>query len=333
MKSWRSSECESIQTGYCGWLRKRSIMIRYFISRILMLIPTLVGITLVSFLILQLIPGDPARTIAGLEADEEAVQSVRKQLGLDRPILVQYGRFLKNTITGNLGQSIRTKNEVFAEIWPRFLNTLKLSIVSIVLSIILGVVAGTVAATRKNTAVDYITMLMVLLGISTPTFWSGLVIILIFSVYLGWFPSGGAQGMASLVLPAIALAAPSIAITARMTRSSMLEVLRQDFIKTARAKGQMEFYVVYGHALKNALIPTVTIVGLQFGYLMGGAVLVETVFTWPGLGRLIVDSILTRDYPIVQAGVMLFAISFVGINLAVDLLYTYLDPRISYDHK
>lgn len=298
-----------------------------------MLIPTLVGITLVSFLILQLIPGDPARTIAGLEADEEVVQAVRMQLGLDRPLLVQYGRFLKNTVTGNLGESIRTRNEVVAEIWPRFLNTLQLAVISIAVSIVFGVVTGTLAATRHNSLVDYVTTVMVLLGISTPTFWSGLIVVLIFSVHLGWFPSGGAQGPASLVLPALTLAAPSAAITSRMTRSSMLEALKQDYIRTARAKGQNEFHVVWGHALKNALIPTVTIVGLQFGYLMGGAVLVETVFTWPGLGRLIVDAILTRDYPVVQAGVMLFSITFVVINLVVDLLYNYLDPRITYGKR
>jgi len=306
-------------------------MIHYILRRILILAPTLIGITLVSFLILQLVPGDPARTIAGLEADEDTVQAVRRELGLDKPLIVQYGLFLKNAVTGNFGQSIRTKNSVMAEIWPRFLNTLRLTFASIVISVIVGVAIGTIAAKHHNTAVDYATMGLVLLGVSTPTFWSGLIIILVFSVSLGWFPSGGAHGLIHLVLPAVTLAAPSAAITARMTRSSMLEVLRQDYIKTARAKGQKESRVIYGHALKNALIPTVTIVGLQFGYLMGGAVLVEIIFTWPGLGRLIVNSILTRDYPIVQAGVMLFATTFVLTNLIVDILYHYLDPRISYD--
>lgn len=308
-------------------------MLPYAIRRICLMIPTLIGITLVSFLILQLIPGDPARVIAGLEADEETIQSIRTQLGLDKPIFVQYGLFLKNTVTGNFGQSIRTQNDVIAEVWPRFINTLKLALASTLIAVVVGIPLGTLAAIRHNRLLDYCTMATVLLGVSTPTFWSGLIMILIFSVYLGWFPPGGAHGLLSLVLPALTLAAPSAAIIARMTRSSMLEVLRQDFIKTARAKGQIESRVVFDHALKNALIPTVTIVGLQFGYLMGGAILVEIIFTWPGLGRLLVDSILTRDYPVVQAGVILFSVSFVFTNIAVDLLYNYLDPRISYDSR
>ncbi|MBW2060885.1 MAG: ABC transporter permease [Deltaproteobacteria bacterium] len=306
-------------------------MISYVIRRILMLVPTLIGITLVSFLILQLVPGDPARTIAGLEAEEEDIEAIRHQLGLDKPIIVQYGIFLKNVTKGEFGQSIRTQNDVVAEIWPRFINTLKLALASILISLFIGLIIGSVAAIRQNTIVDYTSMVFVLLGISTPTFWSGLLIILVFSVFLGWFPSGGSEGLISLVLPAITLAAPSAAVTARMTRSSMLEVFRQDYIRTARAKGQKESKVIYKHALKNALIPTTTIVGLQFGYLMGGAVLVETVFTWPGLGRLIVDSIYTRDYPVVQGGVILFAFGFVLANLVVDILYIYLDPRISYE--
>ena len=308
-------------------------MLHYAIRRIFLMIPTLIGITLVSFLILQLVPGDPARTIAGLEADEETIQSIRVQLGLDKPMFVQYGLFLKNMVSGNFGQSIRTQNDVIAEIWPRFVNTLKLALASTLIAILVGVPLGTLAATHHNSFMDYVTMATVLLGISTPTFWSGLIMILIFSVYLGWFPSGGAHGLLSLALPSLTLAAPSVAIIARMTRSSMLEVLKQDFIKTARAKGQSESRVVFDHALKNALIPTVTIVGLQFGYLMGGAILVEIIFTWPGLGRLLVDSILTRDYPVVQAGVVLFSVSFVLTNLGVDLLYNYLDPRISYDNR
>lgn len=307
-------------------------MLRYFFRRLLLVIPILIGITLVSFLILQLVPGDPARTIAGLEADEAVVQSIRTQLGLDRPLLVQYGLFLKKLVSGDFGQSIRTQNEVLAEIWPRFLNTLKLALSSTLIAVLLGVPLGAMAATRHNSALDYLIMAVVLLGVSTPTFWSGLIMILIFSVYLGWFPPGGTQGAFSLVLPALTLAAPSLAIIARMTRSSMLEVLRQDYVKTARAKGQKETRVIYDHALKNALIPVVTIVGLQFGYLMGGAILVETIFTWPGLGRLLVDSIMTRDFPVVQAGVIFFAVCFVLTNLAVDLIYNLLDPRISYGH-
>lgn len=306
-------------------------MLGYVVRRLILVIPILIGITVVSFSVLQLVPGDPARTIAGLEADEETVESIRVQLGLDRPIPVQYAVFLQNIIQGDFGQSIRTQNDVIAEVWPRFLNTLKLALLSTFISVLIGVPLGAMAATRHNGPFDYLIMATVLLGVSTPTFWSGLLFILVFSVYLGWFPPGGTQGLLSLVLPAVTLAAPSMAIIVRMTRSSMLDVLRQDYIKTARAKGQTELKVVYGHALKNALIPAVTIVGLQFGYLMGGSILVETIFTWPGLGRLLVDSIMTRDYPVVQAGVILFAFCFVITNLLVDLIYNYLDPRISYD--
>ena len=302
----------------------------YVFRRLLMLLPLLVGITLVSFLILQTVPGDPARIIAGMDADEEMVQKVRHQLGLDRSISIQYLNFLAHVIRGDFGQSIRTGHPVVKEIWPRFLNSVRLAIASILIALLLGVTAGVIAAWRQNGPVDYGVMLFVLLGISTPTFWSGLLLILIFSISFGLLPSGGAQGWAHLILPAITLAAPSAAIMARMTRSSMLEVLREDYIKTARAKGQTEFRIFINHALRNALIPTVTVAGLQFGYLLGGAVLVETIFNWPGLGWLIVNAIFSRDYPVVQAGVMIFAFCFVLVNLFIDILYTLLDPRVSY---
>ena len=306
-------------------------MLQYVARRIFMLIPTLMAITMISFFIMQVIPGDPARAMAGIDAKEDDVQAIRKQLGLDRPIIVQYGIFLKNVVQGNFGQSIRSKDDVIKQIWPRFLNTLKLAIASISLSILIGVMAGVLAASRKNTKVDYAAMGFILLGISAPTFWTGLILIMVFSVFAGWFPAGGTGGLSSLVLPAITLAAPSAAVTARMTRSSMLEVLQMDYIKTARAKGQKEFKVIYKHALKNALMPTITIVGLQFGYLLGGAVLVETVFSWPGLGWLLVDAIFAKDYPVVQAGVIIFSACFVFVNLAVDLLYSYVNPRITYE--
>lgn len=306
-------------------------MANYILRRILMLFPTLIGITFVSFLILQFVPGDPASFAAGQDADEETINTVRKELGLDRPIPIQYWFFLKNVIKGDLGRSMVNRSKVIEDIWPHFLNTVKLALVSIIVAFIFGILLGTLAAVYQNSWVDHITMGVVFLGISTPTFWSGLIIILIFSVQLGWFPSGGSEGFHSIVLPALTLAAPSVAMAARMTRSSMLEVLKQDYIKTARAKGQKEWKVIFKHALKNALIPTVTIIGLQFGYLMGGAVLVETIFTWPGLGRLIVSSISGRDYPMVQGGVLLFAFSFVLVNLLIDVIYTYLDPRITYE--
>jgi ABC-type dipeptide/oligopeptide/nickel transport system permease component len=296
-----------------------------------MIVPTLIAITMVSFFILQVVPGDPARAMAGIEASEKDVEAIRKQLGLDEPIYVQYGIFLKHIVRGDFGQSIRSRDDVIKQIWPRFLNTLRLAIASICLSIVIGIIAGVIAATRKNSGIDYLTMGLVLIGISAPTFWTGLILILVFSVFVGWFPAGGTGGFLSLILPAITLAAPSAAVTARMTRSSMLEVLQMDYIKAARAKGQKEIKVVFKHALKNALMPTITIVGMQFGYLMGGAVLVETVFTWPGLGWALVDAIFAKDYPVVQAGVIFIAASFVFVNLAVDILYSYVNPRITYD--
>jgi peptide/nickel transport system permease protein len=306
-------------------------MKNYILRRLLMLFPTLIAITMISFFILQVVPGDPARAMAGIDAEEKDVQAIREQLGLDRPLYVQYGIFLKNVIQGNFGESIRSRDDVIKQIWPRFLNTLKLALASISLSVVFGILIGVTAASRKNTVWDYTTMGLILLGISAPTFWTGLLLILFFSVYAGCFPAGGVGGFSHLFLPAITLAAPSAAVTARMTRSSMLEVLQMDYIQTARAKGQKEVKVVFQHALKNALMPTITIVGMQFGYLLGGAVLVETVFTWPGLGWLLVDAIFAKDYPVVQAGVLIFAAGFVLVNLAVDLLYTYVDPRIHYE--
>ena len=306
-------------------------MLHYVLRRLLMLVPTLIGITFVSFLILQLVPGDPASFAAGQDADAATIATVRKELGLDKSIPHQYGLFLANVVKGDFGRSMVTRSAVAHEIWPRFLDTTRLALASILIAIVVGTLLGTLAAVYHNSWIDRATMIVVLFGISTPTFWSGLVIILIFSVHLGWFPSGGAEGFRSIILPAVTLAAPALAMASRMTRSSMLDVLRQDYIKTARAKGQKERNIIFNHALKNALIPTVTIIGLQFGYLMGGAVLVETIFSWPGLGRLIVSSISTRDYPMVQGGVLLFAFSFVLVNLLIDFLYTYLDPRIVYE--
>ena len=306
-------------------------MINYLIRRLLMLVPILIGITMVSFLILQLVPGDPALIILGVEAEAEDLEDLRHKLGLDKDIVTQYVIFFKNTVSGDLGESITTQNDVVAEIWPRFKNTVRLTVASTLLATIVGLLVRCIAAMKQNTATDYIAMVVVLIGISTPSFWSGLLLILLFSVHFEWFPPGGSMGFISLILPMVTLAAPGAAVIARMARSSMLEVFRQDYIRTARAKGQKESKVVFKHALRNALIPTVTVVGLQFGYLMGGAVLVETVFTWPGLGRLLVSAIFNRDYPVVQAGIMFFAVSFVFVNLIVDILYGYLDPRISYE--
>ena len=306
-------------------------MIAYIIRRVLMLIPTLLAVTVGSFLILHLIPGDPARVMAGLEASEEIVESLRHRLGLDKPIYVQYAIFLKNISKLNFGESIRSQDAVIKQILPRFRNTLILSLVSISISTLIGILAGVLASVRQNTITDYTITTLVLLGISAPSFWLGLLLILFFSVYLGIFPAGGMLEIKSIVLPAITLAGGASAMTARMMRSSMLETLRMDYIKAARAKGQSEYKVIFKHALKNALMPTITIVGIQFGYLMGGSVLVETVFSWPGLGWLTVDAIFAKDYPVVQACVIFFAFSFVFVNLAVDIVYAYISPKMTYD--
>jgi len=305
-------------------------MFSYLIKRILMMIPALLAITMVSFFILQVVPGDPARAIAGIDSSEEHVEAIRHQLGLDKPIYVQYAIFLKNAVQLNFGQSIRSQDDVIKQVLPRYKNTLILALASILLSVAVGILAGVIASTKHNTVTDYAITSLVLLGISAPSFWIGLLFILILSVYTGLFPAGGMEGIRSIFLPAVTLAAPSAAITARMTRSSMLEVLRMDYIKTARAKGQIETKVIFKHALRNALMPTITVVGIQFGYLLGGSVLVETVFSWPGLGWLIVDAIFAKDYPVVQAGVIFFAFSFILVNLVVDILYTYINPRVTY---
>jgi peptide/nickel transport system permease protein len=313
-------------------------MWRYVLRKLVAAIPVLLGATLLAFLILRLSPGDPARLIAGEQASEEDVQVIRHTLGLDRPFAVQYARFLADLLKGDLGRSIRTGRPVREEIESRFPYTFELALTSLVLSVGVGVIAGVAAAVRPNTVYDYGATLGALAGISTPTFWLGLLLMLAFSYYLGWLPASGRggplwtlDGMRSMAMPAVALGAPSAAIIARLTRSSLLEVLRQDYIRTARAKGLIHRIVIARHALRNALIPVVTIVGLRLGGLLGGAVITEQVFAWPGIGALIVTAIATRDYPIVQGAMLTTALVFATVNLAVDLLYALVDPRIRYD--
>jgi len=279
----------------------------------------------------RLLPGDAAQVIAGELATRDEIERMRTQLGLDRPLPVQYVSFLASLLKLDLGRSARTGLPVFSEITARLPNTLLLALVSIVLASILGVAAGVVSATRQYSWTDHLTMSLALFGVSMPVYWLGLMLILLFSVTLHWLPAGGTGSPASIILPAVTLASFSTGIIARMTRSSMLEVLRQDYTRTARSKGLTERVVIYKHALKNAMIPVVTVIGLQFGSLLGGAVLTETVFAWPGIGRLIVDSILARDYPVVQGAILIFALMFVLVNLLVDTMYGYIDPRIRYD--
>jgi len=303
----------------------------YILRRIFLLIPVLLGVALIVFGMVRMLPGDPARAVAGLHATPEYVEHVRSELGLDEPLPVQFGIFMRDLFRGDLGRSTRTRRPVAQEIWPRFLNTLYLTAVALALATIFGMIAGVISAIRPYSIYDQISMFFSMIGISAPVFWLGLILMLIFSVNLGWLPSSGTGTIWHFILPSVTLAAQSTALIARMTRSSMLEVLGLDYIVTARSKGISESAVNLKHALRNALIPIVTILGLRFGILLGGAVLTETVFSWPGIGRLMVDSILARDYPVVQGSVLLLAILFVMINLFVDILYAFLDPQIQYE--
>jgi peptide/nickel transport system permease protein len=304
---------------------------RYVILRLLWLGPVLLGVSLIVFGIMKLVPGDVAQVMVGLDGTAEDVEDVRRSLGLDQPLHVQYGRFLWRSVRGDFGRSAVTKRPVGEEIASRIRPTAELALAALAIATLLGLLTGVVSATRQYTIWDNLATLVSLVGVSMPIFWLGLMLVLLFSVQLGWLPSSGAGTPAQLVLPALALGSASTAIIARQTRSGLLEVLRQDYVRTARAKGLTERLVLLRHALKNALIPTVTVVGLQVGYLLGGTVLTETVFARPGLGRLLVDSIARRDIAVVQTTIMLLSATFVLVNLVIDLLYVKLDPRIRYD--
>jgi len=304
-------------------------------------VPVLLGVSVVVFLVLHLSPGDPAEIMLGSQATREDLTRLRAELGLDEPLHVQYVRWLAHVAQGDLGRSIWMKRPVLAEVLDRLRATLILTGTALLLSTAGGIALGVASATRPNSLLDRLSAVASLFGASMPVFWLGIVLMVIFSLWLGWLPAsgmfapygGGDLGnlLAHLVLPALTLGAASITIIARLTRSTMLEVLGQDYIRTARAKGLVERRVVVRHGLKNALIPIVTVVGVQAGYLLGGAVLTETVFAWPGVGTLMVQGILARDFPLVQGCVLVIALSFVLINLAVDLLYGWLDPRIRYE--
>ncbi|MEK6716784.1 MAG: ABC transporter permease, partial [candidate division NC10 bacterium] len=296
-------------------------MLSYILRRILMLVPVLFGVTLVSFSLLHLVPGDPAELLAGLEATKEDVDRIRVEYGLDQPLAVQYARFVGNAARGDLGISIQSRHPVRELLLQRLAFTLQLSMVSILVASAIGLVAGIISATRQYSFFDTFSMLGALFGISMPIFWLGLLLILVFAVRLHWLPSGGAGTLRHLILPAIALGSASAAVIARMTRASMLEVARQDYIRTARATGYRESVVVFRHALKNAMIPILTVFGLEFGYMLGGAVLTETVFSLPGIGRLLVEGIFARDYPVVQGAMIAVATTFVLVNLLTDVAY------------
>lgn len=303
-------------------------MFVYIIRRLLQMIPVLLGVILVVFLIMQMVPGDPAVLLAGEGASAETIAKIRTQLGLDQPIMLQYVKYVADVATGDLGTSLRSNLPVFDEIMARLPATIELALASIFVTIVLGMIAGIISATKQYSAADITIMIIALLGVSLPSFWLGLSLIYYFSVKLHLFPVAGWGTWQHVILPAITLGTGGAAIVARMTRSSMLDVVRQDYIRTAKAKGLKEVVIIYKHALKNALIPIITVVGLQFGFLLGGTVLVESVFAINGLGRLIVDAIRMRDLPVVQGGVLIASVIFVFVNLLVDVLYRYFNKRI-----
>ena len=306
-------------------------MTAYLLRRILIALPTLLGVVVLVFLMVRLAPGDPAVLLAGEFATPETLEAIRARYGLDRSLPEQFLIYLEALLRGDLGESARSRRPVLEELKTYFPNTLELASAAILVAVLTGIPLGVLAALRPGSGLDLSVMVLALLGVSMPVFWFGLLAILTFSVGLGWFPVAGKGTLAHLVLPAITLGINATALLARMTRGTLLEVLSQDYIRTARAKGLAERVVIFKHALRNALIPVVTVVGLEFGTLLSGAVITETIFAWPGLGQLLVGSILARDYPVVQGAVLLVAITFVFINLLVDLLYAAIDPRVRYD--
>jgi peptide/nickel transport system permease protein len=316
-------------------------VLRYLLRRLLHLGPVLLGVSAVVFLVLHLTPGDPALIMLGSQATQEDLSRLRAELGLDQPLSVQYLSWIGHVLRGDLGRSLWMKRPVLTEVLVRFKATLLLTASALLLSTASGLALGIASATRANSLLDRLSAVASLFGASMPVFWLGIVLMVIFSLWLGWLPASGMFApygggtardlLAHLVLPALTLAAASVTIIARLTRSSMLEVLGQDYVRTARAKGVAEWSVIARHALKNALIPIVTVVGVQAGYLLGGAILTETVFAWPGVGTLLIQGILARDIPLVQGCVLVIALTFVLVNLAVDVLYCWLDPRIRYE--
>ena len=331
----------------------------YIIKRLAMLVPVVLGVSIIAFSLIHLAPGDPARTMLGERATQEQLNEIREKYGLDEPLYVQYGIWLNGVLHGDLGRSITSHEEVGKEIADRLPNTIELAIGAMIFAIIIGVFAGIISATKQYSITDYTCMGIALFGISMPVFWLGIMLMMIFGVFLGWLPIGGRidllipfqrvtgfmifdsiitgnlpaliSVLRHLTLPAIALGTIPMAMIARVTRSSMLEVLRQDFIRTERAKGLSERMVIYKHAVRNAMVPVVTVIGLNVGLLLAGAILTETVFSWPGVGRLVVNAVYERDYPLVVGCILVFAIIFVIVNLITDILYTYIDPRIHYE--
>ncbi|MGQ9669982.1 MAG: ABC transporter permease [Desulfosoma sp.] len=337
-------------------VKGKGFVVAFVLRRVLTLIPTVFGISVLVFLMIHLVPGDPAEMMLGERASKQALQELRRELGLDRPLHVQYGLFLSRLVRGDLGRALRTNEKITTEIAERFPATVELSLAAMVFAVSLGMLAGVISATRQYSVFDYSSMLLSLVGVSMPIFWLGLILMIIFSLHLGWLPLSGRlsydvhvepitrlllldslltgnwkgfrDALWHIVMPAFTLSTIPMAIIARITRSSMLEVLRQDYIRTAKAKGLPPRLVHYKHALKNALIPIVTVIGLQFGILLGGAILTETIFAWPGIGLWLLNAVYARDFNAVQGGTMLIATAFVTINMVVDILYAWINPRI-----
>ncbi len=301
---------------------------KYVAKRLLQAIPTLIGVVLFMFILIRMLPGDPARLIAGIEATEEDVERIREILGLNRPLYVQFIDYMKDVFTGDLGTSIRFGTPVIGEIMERLPYTIQLALVSEFLAVILGVPLGIMAALRPYSARGYLATVFALIGSSMPIYWMGLMFIYLFSVRLKWLPSSGADSPSSIILPALTLSLLLMGNLMRITKASFQEVLGENYITTVRAKGLSERIVIYRHALKNASVPIITIMGIQLGTLLGGAILTETVFAWPGLGTLLIDAISYRDYPLIQGIVIVFATMFVLINLIVDVIYAIIDPRV-----
>ncbi|MGL4738113.1 MAG: ABC transporter permease [Cellulosilyticaceae bacterium] len=333
-------------------------MIKYIIKRLLQLIPVLLGVSIIIFFIMRVLSPDPAPIVLGQHATEEKMEEWREANGLNDPIVTQYLEYMKGVLQGDFGESYYTKTPVSKEIFSRFPATIELALCAIVIASVVGILLGVISAVKKNSILDHVSMVTALVGVSMPIFWLGILLIILFSGTLGWLPAQGrietllrptdvtgfylidsllmgdgeafVSALKHLILPSVALAMYSMAIIARMTRSTMLETLSQDYIRTAKAKGIAPVRVIKKHALANALIPIVTVIGIQLGYLMGGAVLTETVFAWPGIGKFTVEAIMKSDFPVVQGVVLLIAFIFVMMNLVVDIIYAFLDPRIKY---
>ncbi|EBV1773409.1 glutathione ABC transporter permease GsiC [Salmonella enterica subsp. enterica serovar Muenchen] len=305
-------------------------MLNYVLKRLLGLILTLLIVAVLVFLFVHLLPGDPARLIAGPEADAQVIALVRQQLGLDQPLHVQFWHYITHVLQGDFGTSMVSRRPVSEEIASRFLPTLWLTITSMIWAVLFGMAIGIAAAVWRNRWPDRLGMTLAVTGISFPAFALGMLLMQIFSVDLGWLPTVGADSWQHYILPSLTLGAAVASVMARFTRSSFVDVLSEDYMRTARAKGVSETWVVLKHGLRNAMIPVVTMMGLQFGFLLGGSIVVEKVFNWPGLGRLLVDSVDMRDYPVIQAEVLLFSLEFILINLVVDVLYAAINPAIRY---